>query len=320
VALAILDRLGLQAEVANNGLEAVRALSQSDYDIVLMDAQMPEANGFEATRTIRDPRSPVRNHQIPVIAMTAHAMSGDREQCLAAGMDDYLPKPVTPRALAAVLGRWLPAAPAPTDGSGVTTGPSVDAVGGAVTTTADAMSPGAQRTEAAATADGGSAQAVAATGVAAMPVALARDGAWATAANTPAGAGGDGAEPAREPHALLVLDGDAVLDRAMGEAELARTVVAVFLADMPRQLEHLRACLASGDTAGVSRYAHTIKGAAANLGGERLRQAALICEQAGRLDDLGAAVAGERCMTLAFDELRRALQVWAANLDDQVGR
>ncbi len=111
VALGLLDKLGGLIELANNGREALQALAADAYDLVLMDVQMPELDGFEATRRIRDPASGVANPAIPIIAMTAHALSGDRERCLAAGMDDYLSKPLDPEALARLLVRWLPASP-----------------------------------------------------------------------------------------------------------------------------------------------------------------------------------------------------------------
>ncbi|MEI7745241.1 MAG: response regulator, partial [Chloroflexota bacterium] len=107
VAIGILAKFGLRADVAVNGLEALRALEKVPYDVVLMDVQMPEMDGLEATRQIRDPGSSVLDHQVPIIAMTAHAMRGDRDRCLQAGMDDYLTKPVHPRALAGALERWL---------------------------------------------------------------------------------------------------------------------------------------------------------------------------------------------------------------------
>jgi CheY-like chemotaxis protein len=91
-----------------NGVEAVKALETLPYDLVLMDVQMPEMNGLEATRQIRNPQSAVRNHKIPIIAMTANAMQGDRETCLEAGMNDYISKPIFPKALADALEKWLP--------------------------------------------------------------------------------------------------------------------------------------------------------------------------------------------------------------------
>ncbi|MFO7534390.1 MAG: response regulator [Kiritimatiellia bacterium] len=107
VALGILKKLGFHADAVANGAEAVKSLEALPYDLVLMDVQMPEMDGFEATRHIRSPLSAVLNHQVPIIAMTAHAMQGDRERCTEAGMDDYVPKPVDPRALALVLVKWL---------------------------------------------------------------------------------------------------------------------------------------------------------------------------------------------------------------------
>jgi PAS domain S-box-containing protein len=108
VALGILNKLGLRADVVANGVEAIEALATLPYDLILMDVQMPEMDGLEATRQIRSPDSSVRNHQLPIIAMTAYAIQGDREKFLAAGMDDYVAKPVSPQALAAVLKKWLP--------------------------------------------------------------------------------------------------------------------------------------------------------------------------------------------------------------------
>ena len=107
VALRILQKLGYRADAVADGREAVMALETIPYDLVLMDVQMPQMDGFEATGVIRDPASRVRNHHIPVIAMTAHAMKGDREKCLEAGMDDYVSKPVTALALNEILEKYL---------------------------------------------------------------------------------------------------------------------------------------------------------------------------------------------------------------------
>jgi CheY-like chemotaxis protein len=102
VALKILGKLGYRADAVANGLEVIKALETIPYDLVLMDCQMPEMDGFEATRAIRNSKT-----DIPIIAMTANAMKGDRELCLEAGMNDYLSKPVKPVELAAALERWL---------------------------------------------------------------------------------------------------------------------------------------------------------------------------------------------------------------------
>jgi len=99
----MLGKLGCDIDVAVNGLEALKALQNKPYDVVLMDVHMPEMDGLEATRRIRDVKSAVLNHAIPVIAMTASAMKEDRDSCLAAGMNDYISKPVNPSELARVL-------------------------------------------------------------------------------------------------------------------------------------------------------------------------------------------------------------------------
>jgi CheY-like chemotaxis protein len=134
LAVRLVEKLGYRADVAANGLEAVAALERIQYAVVLMDCQMPEMDGFEATQEIRRreaqsaaaihaPRSgeqaaaldfsrPSSRRQhagkhIPIIAMTANAMQGDRERCLEAGMNDYISKPIKPEALKAVLAQWI---------------------------------------------------------------------------------------------------------------------------------------------------------------------------------------------------------------------
>lgn len=108
VALNILKKLGLHADVACNGLEALRSLETHSYDLVLMDVQMPKMDGMSATRQIRNPQSSVLNHHLPVIAMTAHAMQNDLDKCIQAGMNDCLTKPLSLQAMAALLDQWLP--------------------------------------------------------------------------------------------------------------------------------------------------------------------------------------------------------------------
>ncbi len=215
VALGILNRLGLSADTAANGDEAVRALAIIPYDLVLMDVQMPVMDGFEATRRIRDPHSPALNHRIPIIAMTANAMQEDREKCLAAGMDDYITKPVLPLSLAEALEKWLPAA----------------------------------------------------TG------------------STLTGAFGGGKKVTETANKLPVFDKAGMMSRLMNDEELALKIIDAFLDDMPRQIEQLRKHIDTDDMAAAGRQAHTIKGASANVGGERLRSAAYTIEQAAKDSD-----------------------------------
>jgi CheY-like chemotaxis protein len=107
VAQAMLRKMGLHADVVANGQEAVNALRIMPYDLVLMDCQMPEMDGFEATRSIRQGGAKVLNAEIPVIAMTAFTMRGDREKCIQAGMSDFISKPVQQKELTELLARWL---------------------------------------------------------------------------------------------------------------------------------------------------------------------------------------------------------------------
>ncbi len=106
VAVLQLKQLGHQAEVVPNGVEAVAALARQPYDLVFMDCQMPEMDGYEATRNIRAGSS--ANRDVPIIALTANAIQGDAQKCLDAGMSDYIAKPVRASDLAAMLARWLP--------------------------------------------------------------------------------------------------------------------------------------------------------------------------------------------------------------------
>ena len=106
VALRLLDQLGYRADVASNGLEALEALERQPYDVVLMDVQMPELDGLDASRRICE-RWPAEVRP-RIIAMTANAMPEDREACFAAGMDDYVAKPIRPNELAEALSRARP--------------------------------------------------------------------------------------------------------------------------------------------------------------------------------------------------------------------
>jgi signal transduction histidine kinase/CheY-like chemotaxis protein/HPt (histidine-containing phosphotransfer) domain-containing protein len=234
VALGILKKMGLRADAVANGAEAVKALESIPYDLVLMDVQMPEMNGFEATQHIRNPQSATPNIAIPIIAMTAHAMQGDRERCMEAGMNDYITKPVDPKALAEALERWLPKETVPV---------SPEA----------ASSVSARKTES------------------------------------------------------PVFDKAGMIARLMDDEELTRVIAEGFLEDIPRQMEALRGCLVAGDAAATERQAHTIKGAAANVGGELLRQVAAEMEKAGQAGKLDLVTACMADLEEQFARLKRAM-------------
>jgi len=250
VALGILKKLGLRADAVGDGSEAIRALETIPYDLVLMDVQMPVMDGLEATRLIRDPRSAVLRRGIPIIAMTAHAMQGDRERCLEAGMDGYVTKPISPDALAEALDRWLPRdAPLPD-----TPGPA-KAVLTAPVGSADVEAP--------------------------------------------------------------VFDSAGMMDRLMGDHELAGIVVDGFLEDAPRLIDALRSSLVAGDAAGAIRGAHTIRGASATVGGEALRAVAWELEKAGTAGDFEAVAAGLPELEAELGRLREAMARFADEMRRQ---
>jgi CheY-like chemotaxis protein/HPt (histidine-containing phosphotransfer) domain-containing protein len=238
VALGILKKLGLRADAVANGAEALRALETLPYDLVLMDVQMPEMDGYEAARRIRRSRSPILNPQIPIIAMTAHALQGDRERCLAAGMNDYVTKPVSPQALAEALDRWL----------------SKDNDGLYLENVACRNSH----------ADGG---------------------------NT----------------SSLIFDRAGMMARLMDDQELIRMVLEGFLEDIPRQIAALKGYLEAGDAPAAERQAHAIKGASANVGGERLREVAYAMEKAARAGDLSTALGHMAGLEARFEALHQAI-------------
>ncbi|QBZ82101.1 Polar-differentiation response regulator DivK [Hydrogenovibrio crunogenus] len=98
VAVALLEKMGYQADITANGQEALEALAQTPYDLILMDCQMPVKDGYETTRAIRALDNPLSD--IPIIAMTANAMAGDDEKCYEAGMNDYMTKPINSKLMA----------------------------------------------------------------------------------------------------------------------------------------------------------------------------------------------------------------------------
>jgi PAS domain S-box-containing protein len=239
VAQAILNKLGYRADVVADGVEAVEALSRIPYDLVLMDCQMPEMDGLEATRRIRDATSGALDPHVPIIAMTANAMQGDRERCMNAGMDDYLSKPVQPGELAEMLNRWL------------------SRVAG--DSRPRKISP----------------------------------------RETPPKGVQSQDEVFRESE---------FLERIMDDRDLARTIVAGFLNDIPHQVRKLRDFLNEGDASGAGRQAHSIKGAAANMGAPSLREVAFEMEETGKGSKLADALDLLPRLETEVERLKRSLE------------
>jgi signal transduction histidine kinase/CheY-like chemotaxis protein len=118
VAKGILSKLGFQIHTAENGKMALEKLTLRKYSMILMDCQMPIMDGFEATKAIRKMASTEKNYNLPIIAMTANAIQGDREKCLAVGMNDYISKPLPPEDLIDIVYKWMPNSPLPVDETG----------------------------------------------------------------------------------------------------------------------------------------------------------------------------------------------------------
>ena len=228
VAVKMLEKLGYRADVAANGQEALTALRNIPYGLLLMDCQMPEMDGFEATRRIRQGEAGLSRSTTPVIAMTARAMQGDREACIEAGMNDCVPKPVDLSALTKALDRWL--------------SPEIES-----TRDSDATS-------------------------------------------------------RKETHAST-FDRAALSDRLMGDEDLIQEIVSTFLDDTPRRIESLRERITKGDSVGAGKQAHAIKGAAASIGGEALREIAFEMEKAGRAKDMEELTAMMPELERRFEEL-----------------
>ena len=234
VATALLQKLGLSVDLAANGIEALEALQQKDYSLVLMDVQMPHMDGLEATRAIRAEGSTVRDPRLPIVALTANAMASDRQQCLTAGMNDFLTKPLTLQALQQTLEKYLP--------------------------TLEMLKP--------------------------------------QVANI-------------SPLAGVVFDLEGFLARIGGDRELAITICQGVAAGAAETLANLEQACTAGTLAALQLQAHSIKGAAANIGAEALREIAGKMEKFAQEGNLAEsrALLPELKTTYAtsLEEIRRQL-------------
>jgi len=261
VALGILAKFGLKADTADDGLKAVEAATNINYDLVLMDCQMPVMDGYEATAKIRKIPS---YRDVPIIAMTAHAMTGDREKCLKAGMNDYIAKPVAPLELAKKIFNWLP------DKA------SEELIG------SDKLQ----------------------DQINLIDEELGQDDSFPQLNKL----------PPESDDATKIWDKTAMMERMMGDNELASIIKEGFLTDIPNRISILKEGLSKDDCQNTELQAHTIKGAAANVCGQALCQVASTMEKAGRVGDLTAAREGLPDLEREFEKLKQAM-----NQDPNVG-
>lgn len=270
VAKYLVEKRGYVADVAGNGSDAVEAVLKGQYAAVLMDCQMPKFDGYEATARIRSQEPAGR--RTPIIALTANAGPGAREKCLAAGMDDYLSKPIVSENLDAILRRWCPV-PTARAGSITVRWPS-----SAGARAADSSRPAPES---------GREGAVPASGPEATP----------------------GSVRSRDLPRAVTLDAAALARlRAVqkeGEPDLVREVVDIFLEDAPQRVAAIREAATSGDAKALARAAHTLKGSAGHLGAKGLQALCARLEEmvgGGEVDDALALV------SVIEDELLRVTQ------------
>ncbi len=271
VATKLLGRLGLEVVQANHGSEALDLLGKGVFDLVLMDCQMPVMDGYAATRELRRREAITNSPRLPVIAMTAHAMAGDREKCLDSGMDDYLSKPLDRALLARTLKQWLP------------TTPVEEAI--PVAPAPVAPNPG-QVLRAAARA------ATAPSRITPPPPAPSFTAAAAAAAVS----------------AEELLDDGVLRDLEDIMGDELKPLVAVFLGDSPKRIVQLEQSAVMKDITGLSQQAHALKSASANLGAKRMSALAKALEldaRGGRVDNPVTRVAELKAIYLATAEALR---------------
>lgn len=288
VVTAVLHKRGHDVTIASDGREAVDLFKQRrDFDVVLMDVQMPNMDGFQATGIIRTIEHS-RGGRVPVIAMTAHAMRGDRERCLAAGMDAYISKPIDVRRMIKLVERvarrysrnTLP----PSQRDDVQAAAGSDQTGDAAQVSA-ALAPNRSEDGRSSRSNGSGQKSIRRTA-----------GATTMAAATSAAA---------------VYDRRSALERLGGDEQLFRELAAYFLEDSETLLRDLDAAAAAGDWPTVRRHAHSLKGLAANFSAKPATEAARELEQAaeGGVSDRAVPLIGR--LRTEVERLRQTLTVFA---------
>jgi len=246
VGQSMLESIGCSVELVNNGLEAVEALSRNSYDLVFMDCQMPEMDGYRATRFIREREDAQRSEndrkisRVPIIALTAHTLTGDREKCLSAGMDDYIPKPFKKDQLIAVVKKWL-------DGKKISRNATLVNDPDKNELSCKPLKSDVQ-----------------------------------TIQNNSTGTERLTSQCIIDQNAL---DNIRALQEE-GQEDILNKVIKIFLDDSPERLIELRKAVDSGDAPSINRIAHTLKSSCANLGALRLSSLFREMEMMGRRNSI----------------------------------
>ncbi len=285
LALALLNKAGHHVTVVQNGLEAIAAVQREAFDIILMDVQMPELDGLEATQRIRRRERELRLPRIPIVAVTAHAMTGDRQRCLASGMDEYITKPIRSAELHQAIERFTASGPvkpgnfANADSRGVSSPPrkveSFASNGGSDYAGTDRAQP--------ASAVSNQSPAPAAS-VQSFDIRQSDDQPSHT--HSTAIHSTDAQSIHDHSTALESWDWTEGLRVVQGNHELLSELIDAFITDTPQQLSTLRSAIAEQDRLTMSRAAHTIKGSLRCFGAERAIELAMQLEAVIRNDSL----------------------------------
>jgi CheY-like chemotaxis protein/HPt (histidine-containing phosphotransfer) domain-containing protein len=298
VALRLLQQLGYKADVASNGKEVLRALEQRPYDIIFMDVQMPEVDGLEATRRIRARQQEPAPHlhfrnPLAIVAMTANAMHGDREKCMAAGMDDYIPKPVRVEVLQTTLERVGSAlansVPPPETLPANSSTPASTCADVATPAPAQARGPGVPS------------ELDRATPLPRPPAPAVPATATASTAPPPAPA-----TPAAVPEEGLV-DMEHLMSFADGNPENVKELLQVYVGQTTEQLAQMRTELEKGDSYKVARLAHSCAGASATCGLVAIVPRLRALEHSADSGDLSPATALLAAIQREFERIQRFL-------------
>jgi len=265
VAKSIVNNLGYKIDIVGNGKEALNVLENTNYEFILMDIQMPVMDGMEASRQIRNPESNVLDHDIYIIAMTAHAMKGYREKCIEAGMNDYITKPVNPNAVKDALEKCPAILENLSNNENIFEDNNIGENDEDTLLDKDIdVEPEGEKND-----------------FKNEEEAIIEDNEETIPENS--------FDNDLESDQNEIFDKQTLLERVGGNEEIVKSIVNLFLEEIPNQLNDLNQALADNDQEKSTREAHSLKGASANFGAKILEKVSLSVEMACRSGDLNKA-------------------------------